>query len=133
MREREKGLSGVSPIRALIPVITALPSCPTRPPKGPASDTTRFQPMNLKVRQTFNRYHRLLILRGSPSKFPASKSPFQHLYSRTKESLLQFFLMSILFIFFVSNVYFIFYFLIIHFNWRLITLQYCSGFCHTLT
>ena len=23
--------------------------------------------------------------------------------------------------------------LIIYFNWRLITLQYCSGFCHTLT
>ena len=26
-----------------------------------------------------------------------------------------------------------FFFLIIYFNWRLITLQYCSGFCHTLT
>ena len=27
-----------------------------------------------------------------------------------------------------------FYFLkLIYFNWRLITLQYCSGFCHTLT
>ena len=25
------------------------------------------------------------------------------------------------------------YFLKIYFNWRLITLQYCSGFCHTLT
>ena len=24
-------------------------------------------------------------------------------------------------------------FLFIYFNWRLITLQYCSGFCHTLT
>ena len=24
-------------------------------------------------------------------------------------------------------------FLKIYFNWRLITLQYCSGFCHTLT
>ena len=24
-------------------------------------------------------------------------------------------------------------FLIIYFNWRLITLQYCSGFCHTLS
>ena len=31
---------------------------------------------------------------------------------------------------------FIFYFLkynFTYFNWRLITLQYCSGFCHTLT
>ena len=30
---------------------------------------------------------------------------------------------------------FFFYFLLkfIYFNWRLITLQYCSGFCHTLT
>ena len=26
-----------------------------------------------------------------------------------------------------------FFFLIIYFNWRLITLQYCSGFCHTST
>jgi len=25
------------------------------------------------------------------------------------------------------------FFKIIYFNWRLITLQYCSGFCHTLT
>ena len=25
------------------------------------------------------------------------------------------------------------FFLIIYFNWRLIPLQYCSGFCHTLT
>ena len=24
-------------------------------------------------------------------------------------------------------------FFLIYFNWRLITLQYCSGFCHTLT
>ena len=26
-----------------------------------------------------------------------------------------------------------FFFWLIYFNWRLITLQYCSGFCHTLT
>ena len=26
-----------------------------------------------------------------------------------------------------------FFFTFIYFNWRLITLQYCSGFCHTLT
>ena len=26
-----------------------------------------------------------------------------------------------------------FCFLLIYFNWRLMTLQYCSGFCHTLT
>ena len=25
------------------------------------------------------------------------------------------------------------FFFLIYFNWRLITLQYCSGFCHTLT
>ena len=25
------------------------------------------------------------------------------------------------------------YFVIINFNWKLITLQYCHGFCHTLT
>ena len=33
-------------------------------------------------------------------------------------------------------IYFYYYFLvqrIFFFNWRLITLQYCSGFCHTLT
>ena len=27
----------------------------------------------------------------------------------------------------------VFIYLLIYFNWRLITLQYCSGFCHTLT
>ena len=26
-----------------------------------------------------------------------------------------------------------FFKIFIYFNWRLITLQYCSGFCHTLT
>ena len=31
------------------------------------------------------------------------------------------------------TVLFIFFFKIIYFNWRLITLQYCSGFCHALT
>jgi len=31
-----------------------------------------------------------------------------------------------------ANLYFLF-FKFIYFNWRLITLQYCSGFCHTLT
>ena len=34
------------------------------------------------------------------------------------------------------NVFFVCLFdfnLFIYFNWRLITLQYCSGFCHTLT
>ena len=27
----------------------------------------------------------------------------------------------------------LFFFKLIYFNWRLITLQYCSGFCNTLT
>ena len=27
----------------------------------------------------------------------------------------------------------LFFFKFIYFNWRLITLQYCNGFCHTLT
>ena len=43
--------------------------------------------------------------------------------------------MSLLFFFLASqdfNIYFLFKKLI-YFNWRLITLQYCSGFCHTLT
>ena len=31
----------------------------------------------------------------------------------------------------LQNTHFIFLF--IYFNWRLITLQYCDGFCHTLT
>ena len=30
-------------------------------------------------------------------------------------------------------MYFTFFFKFIYFNWRLVTLQYCSGFCHTLT
>ena len=42
------------------------------------------------------------------------------------------------FIFFLTLFYlffwgFTFLFLINYFNWRLITLQYCSGFCYTLT
>ena len=35
-------------------------------------------------------------------------------------------------IFFLFSPKFYFY-LFIYFNWRLITLQHCSGFCHTLT
>ena len=34
--------------------------------------------------------------------------------------------------FFLYNFFFFFY-LCIYFNWRLITLQYCSGFCHIFT
>ena len=30
-------------------------------------------------------------------------------------------------------IYLLLFLIYIHFNWRLITLQYCSGFCHTLT
>ena len=33
---------------------------------------------------------------------------------------------------FLNFIYF-FIFLLIYFNWNLITLQYCGGFCHTLT
>ena len=32
-----------------------------------------------------------------------------------------------------SNAPLFFFFPFIFFSWRLITLQYCSGFCHTLT
>ena len=32
-----------------------------------------------------------------------------------------------------SSYIYLFIYLFIYFNWRLITLQYCSGFCHTLT
>ena len=31
-----------------------------------------------------------------------------------------------------SSTFFFFFFLTDLFNWRLITLQYCSGVCHTL-
>ena len=31
------------------------------------------------------------------------------------------------------NYYLLFLFFKIYFNWRLITLEYCSGFCHTFT
>ena len=34
---------------------------------------------------------------------------------------------------FFFSFYFIFFFPIIFISWRLITLQYCTGFCHTLT
>ena len=32
-----------------------------------------------------------------------------------------------------SSFLLFFFYLIIYFNWRLITLHYCGGFCHTLT
>ena len=43
-----------------------------------------------------------------------------------------------IYLFKVNKIYFIlFYFILFYFilfiSWRLITLQYCSGFCHTLT
>ena len=47
-------------------------------------------------------------------------------YKRTKEP---FFFLSLSFSLFFSFSFFSIYF----FSWRLITLQYCSGFCHTLT
>ena len=34
---------------------------------------------------------------------------------------------------FYTGFYLFMYLKFIYFNWRLITLQYCSGFCHTLT
>ena len=40
---------------------------------------------------------------------------------------------SILYYFFPSTKFFFNFLFICLFNWRLITLQYCSGFCHTLT
>ena len=33
----------------------------------------------------------------------------------------------------LSPKFFVFFFPFIFISWRLITLQYCSGFCHTLT
>ena len=39
----------------------------------------------------------------------------------------------LLFIFyFFKSFIFIYFFVVFFFNWRLITLQYCSGFCHAL-
>ena len=32
-----------------------------------------------------------------------------------------------------TEAYFLFIFYFFFISWRLITLQYCSGFCHTLT
>ena len=47
------------------------------------------------------------------------KSPLQH--HNSKASVLQ------------LSAFFLFFFLFIFMSWRLITLQYWSGFCHTLT
>ena len=44
-----------------------------------------------------------------------------------------FFFFCIMKCFFSCIISFFFFYLCIYFNWRLITLQYCSGFCHTLT
>ena len=37
------------------------------------------------------------------------------------------------FVFVFSFLFFLLFFSFIFISWRLITLQYCSGFCHTLT
>ena len=39
----------------------------------------------------------------------------------------------IVFFFFYSSIVDFYFFSFIFISWRLITLQYCSGFCHTLT
>ena len=49
-------------------------------------------------------------------------------HQTTKEALQYSF-----FFFFLMFHYFIFFIPFIFISWRLITLQYCSGFCHTLT
>ena len=36
-------------------------------------------------------------------------------------------------LYYCNNIAFLFFFSFIFISWRLITLQYCSGFCHTLT
>ena len=43
------------------------------------------------------------------------------------DALVSYFLLPLVARFFFKKILFI------YFNWRLITLQYCSGFCHTLT
>ena len=49
--------------------------------------------------------------------FPSPKVPSSHLITRD----------------IYWDIILSFLFLIIYFNWKVITLQYCSGFCHTLT
>ena len=44
-----------------------------------------------------------------------------------------FFTSSVAFFFSNGELYPRFFFLLIYFNWRLITLQHCGGFCHTST
>ena len=40
---------------------------------------------------------------------------------------------SIIYIYIYTHIHFFLFFPFIFISWRLITLQYCSGFCHTLT
>ena len=59
MTEGVRGLSEVSLfIRAPVPLMTGLPSCPSHLPKAPPPDTiimgVRFQYMNFEVTQTFS-------------------------------------------------------------------------------
>ena len=57
------------------------------------------------------------------------EAPFEK--TKRRESFVLFFWGGV-YLFF--KFYLFFYFFIIFFiSWRLITLQYCSGFCHTLT
>ena len=47
--------------------------------------------------------------------------------------ILFFLLFKILLFFNFFNFYFLLFFPFIFISWKLITFQYCSGFCHTLT
>ena len=51
-------------------------------------------------------------------------------FIRPVDSFYYFILINFIFIHFGFFYFLFFYFFI---SWRLITLQYCSGFCHTLT
>ena len=54
--------------------------------------------------------------------FPSSSPPYTHILTPSSPTGIY------------SNVtFFFFFFSFIFISWRLITLQYCSGFCHTLT
>ena len=68
------------------------------------------------------------MLRGCPETI---KEFFSVTKIKENESLVA--ISIVIFKIFHIFIYFFFFFPFIFISWRLITLQYCSGFCHTLT
>ena len=74
-------------------------------------------------------------LEGLSPSFPQAQEGWMQLWIVQNKEYICIFDIFVLFCFFIffPSLYKFFLFYIFFINWRLITLQYCRGFCHTLT